>query len=140
MCYIGLEKTSTRCQSWEPDQPSFLPPNLREWLSEDYWACFLLDLVDHLDFSALAAVYENERGGRPPYDVRMMAMLLLYAFCVGAPASRRIERAAYESAPFRVLQADRCEELTIPHKKRRRGPRIYADETQFKRYGKKRWL
>ena len=97
--------TSTRYQPWEPDQPSFLPLNLREWLPEDHLVYFLLDLVDHLDFGALAAAYANEHGGRAPYDVRMMALLLLYAYCVGMPASRRIERATYDSVPFRVLTA-----------------------------------
>jgi hypothetical protein len=33
----------------------------------------------------------------------MMVVLLLYAYCVGIPSSRRIERAWWEDAPFRVL-------------------------------------
>jgi len=99
-------KTSTRYQPWEPDQPSFLPPNLREWLDEDHLVYFLLDLAEYLDFRAMAAAYANEHGGRAPYDVRMMGLLLLYGYCVGVPASRRIERATYESLPFRVLTAN----------------------------------
>lgn len=99
-------KTSTRFQPWEPDQPSFLPPNVREWLSEGHLVYFLLDLVDELDFGALVAAYANEHGGRAPYDVRMMALLLLYAYSEGVPASRRIERATYDSLPFRVLTAN----------------------------------
>ncbi|MCX7012411.1 MAG: transposase [Candidatus Sumerlaeota bacterium] len=99
-------KTSTRYQPWEPDQSTFLPPNPREWLPEDHLVYFLLDLVEELDLRAMAAAYSNEHGGRAPYDVRMMALLLLYAYCVGVPDSRRIERATYESLPFRVLTAD----------------------------------
>ena len=99
-------KSSTRFQPWEPDQPYLLPPNPRDWLPEGHLVYFLLDLVDELDLRALAAAYSNAQGGRAPYDVRMMALLLLYAYCVGVPASRRIERATYESLPFRVLTAD----------------------------------
>ncbi len=33
----------------------------------------------------------------------MMVVLLLYAYCVGIPSSRRIERACWEDAAFRVL-------------------------------------
>jgi transposase-like protein len=38
------------------------------------------------------------------------------------------------------LLADKCGKLTLLPKKRGRKPRILADETQFKRRGKKRWL
>jgi hypothetical protein len=33
----------------------------------------------------------------------MMVVLLLYSYCVGIPSSRRIERACWEDAAFRVL-------------------------------------
>jgi hypothetical protein len=36
----------------------------------------------------------------------MMTTLLIYAYCVGVVSSRKIERATYESIPFRVLTAD----------------------------------
>jgi hypothetical protein len=36
----------------------------------------------------------------------MMVKLLLYAYCVGKPSSRKIERATYEEVAFRVLAAD----------------------------------
>ena len=57
-------KTSTRFQPWQPDRPSFLPPNLREWLSEDHWVCFLLDRVNELDFAAVAAAYASRPSRR----------------------------------------------------------------------------
>ena len=37
------------------------------------------------------------------YDLRMMVLLLLSAYCVGIPSSRRIERACWKGAAFRVL-------------------------------------
>jgi hypothetical protein len=36
----------------------------------------------------------------------MMVKLLLYAYCIGKPSSRKIERATYEEVAFRVLAAD----------------------------------
>jgi hypothetical protein len=36
----------------------------------------------------------------------MMVALLLYAYCVGMPSSRKIEQATYHSVAFRVLTAD----------------------------------
>lgn len=38
------------------------------------------------------------------------------------------------------LLADRCAKTEIPRKERGRKPRIYADESQFKLRGKKRWF
>jgi hypothetical protein len=36
----------------------------------------------------------------------MMVKLLLYAYCVGKPSSRKIEKATWEELPFRVLSGD----------------------------------
>ena len=36
----------------------------------------------------------------------MMTKLLLYAYCIGVPSSRRIEKSTYEVIPFRVLSAN----------------------------------
>ena len=36
----------------------------------------------------------------------MMTKLLLYAYCIGVPSSRRIEKSTYDSIPFRVLAAN----------------------------------
>ena len=46
-----------------PEQDLLLPPSLREWLPEDHLAFFVSDLVDHLDLSAITAVYEHEERG-----------------------------------------------------------------------------
>ena len=36
----------------------------------------------------------------------MMVKLLVYAYCVGKPSSRKIERATHEEVAFRVLAGD----------------------------------
>ena len=40
------------------------------------------------------------------YHPLLLTRLLLYAYCVGQPSSRRIERASYDEIPFRYLAAN----------------------------------
>jgi len=89
---------------WNPEQTLLLPPSPVEWLPESHLVFFLLDLASELDLSAIVAVYESrDPRGVKAYDPRMMVVLLLYAYCVGIPSSRRIERACWEDGAFRVL-------------------------------------
>lgn len=88
-----------------PEQDLLLPPSLREWLPEDHLAFFVSDLVDHLDLSAITAVYEDEERGYPPYHPVMLTKVLVYAYCVGVFSSRKIQRRLVEDVAFRVLAA-----------------------------------
>ena len=63
-----------------PEEDLLLPPSLRDWLPEKHLAYFVSDVVDHLDLSAMDAVYGNEKRGQPPYDPQMMTKLLLYGY------------------------------------------------------------
>src|SRR5437867_5894211 len=91
---------------YDLDQRLLLPPDLREWLPDDHLALFVSDVVDGLDLSAILDTYESGDGrGQPPYHPAMMVKLLLYAYCIGRPSSRKIERATYEDVAFRVLAA-----------------------------------
>jgi transposase len=83
-----------------------LPPDMREWLPEAHLANFIIDVVAGLDLSAIINAYDASRGGQPPLDPRLMVGLLLYGYCVGTTSSRKIERATYDSVPFRVIAAD----------------------------------
>jgi transposase len=57
--------------------------------------------------SAIHAVYESKDDrGRAGYDPTMMVALLVYAYGVGKPSSRKVERATYEDVAFRVLAGD----------------------------------
>jgi transposase len=89
----------------EPDQLFLMPPSLREWLAEDHLAYFVSDLVDDLNLSEIEAVYEDEERGQPPYHPRMMVKVLIYAYCNGVFASRRIQKRLLEDVAFRVLAA-----------------------------------
>src|SRR3990167_1534129 len=88
-----------------PEQDLLLPPSLRDWLPEDHLAFFVSDLVDHMDLSAITAVYEEEERGYPPYHPVMLTKVLVYAYCVGVFSSRRIQRRLLEDIAFRVLAA-----------------------------------
>ena len=91
---------------YDPDQQLLLPQALQEWLPEDHLAYFVSDVVDQLDLSEITARYEAERRGGPPYHPRMMVKVLLYAYCVGVPSSRRIATRLHEDIAFRVLAAN----------------------------------
>jgi transposase len=89
---------------WNPEQTLLLPPSPVEWLPANRLVFFLLDLAAELDLSVIYAVYAaRDPRGVKAYEPRMMVVLLLYAYCVGIPSSRRIERACWEDAAFRVL-------------------------------------
>ena len=91
---------------YDPDQQLLLPQALQEWLPEDHLTYFISDVVDQLDLSEITARYEGERRGGPPYHPLMMVKVLLYAYCVGVPSSRRIAQRLHEDIAFRVLAAN----------------------------------
>lgn len=97
---------TTRFLRYEPGQLLLLPPDLGKWLEEGHLAYFILDVMGALDLSEIYGSYDGSRGGRPGFDPRLLAGLLVYGYCVGVTSSRKIEKATYESVPFRVLAAD----------------------------------
>lgn len=99
-------ETQGRFKPYEPHQLLLLPPNMNDWLPEDHLVYFLMDVVGQLDLSSIYRCYDGSKGGQPPFDPTMMVSLLLYAYCVGLPSSRKIEKATYEQVAFRILTAD----------------------------------
>lgn len=96
---------SKQYRPYEPDQRLLLPPNLDEWLPEDHMARFVRDVVGELDLGEITRYYEREDRGFPPYHPRMMTQVLFYAYVVGVPSSRKIERKLQEDVAFRFLAA-----------------------------------
>jgi len=90
---------------YDPEQMLFMPSSLQEWLPKDHLAYFISDVVEHLDLSAIMRRYEEEKG-YPPYHPVMMVKVLLYAYCIGVPSSRKIEKRLEEDIAFRVLAAN----------------------------------
>ena len=91
---------------YEPDQDFLMPASMRDWLPSDHLAYFISDVVDQLDLSAILGRYASEERGYPPYHPAMMVKVLLYAYCIGVPSSRKIEKRLCEDIAFRVLAAN----------------------------------
>jgi len=105
---------------YEPDQRLLLPPNLDEWLPEKHMARFVRDVVGELDLGQITRYYEREDRGFPPYHPRMMTQVLLYAYVVGVPSSRKVELKLQEDVAFRFLAAgNQPDFMTIAEFRRR---------------------
>lgn len=91
---------------YEPEQTFLMPASMKEWLPADHLAYFISDIADQLDLSEIMDCYTREERGYPPYHPRMMVKVLLYAYCVGVPSSRKIASRLEEDIAFRVLAAN----------------------------------
>jgi len=74
---------------------------LGDCLPPDHLARFIVDVIAQLDLSALYARY-RARGGAP-YAPELLFGLLAYGYATGIFSSRKLERATYETAPFRFI-------------------------------------
>ena len=74
---------------------------LGDCLPPDHLARFIVDTIAQLDLSAIYARY-GARGGLP-FAPELLFGLLVYGYATGVFSSRKIERATYESAPFRFI-------------------------------------
>jgi transposase len=78
---------------------------LGDCVPPDHLARFVVDTITQLDLSALYARY-GSRGGEP-YAPEPLLGLLFYGYATGVFSARKIERATYESAPFRFIAGNR---------------------------------
>src|ERR1039457_1216370 len=85
------------------DQELLLPPSLRDWVSEDHCAWFLLDSVKALELSAFYGAYRADGHGRAAYDPAMMVGLVLYAYATAQRSARGIERRCRDDVAYRVI-------------------------------------
>ena len=75
--------------------------SIREALSADHLARFVVDLVAQLD---LGRIYERFAPyGGVAYAPEVLLALLFYGYATGVFSSRKIEKATYESLPFRFV-------------------------------------
>jgi transposase len=72
-----------------------------ECLPPGHLARFIVAIIAMLDLSAIYAQYAP-RGGEP-YAPEIVLGLLFYGYATGVFSSRKIERATYESIPFRFI-------------------------------------
>ena len=74
---------------------------LGDCLPPDHLARFVVDTIAHLELSTIYARY-GARGGQP-YAPEILLALLFYGYATGTFSSRKIERATYETVPFRFI-------------------------------------
>ena len=87
-------------RAWKIDEPLLLPPVVQEFVAKDHLARFVLNLVrEEIELAEITASYDSDRG-QPPFDPVMMTALLLYSYCCGIYASRRIAKACRERVDF----------------------------------------
>ena len=89
------------------EQIFLMPPSMQDWLPEGHLAWFVLDVVGELDLEQFLVAYRADGRGGAAYDPSMILAIWLYAYCVGEPSSRRIERRCMEDVAFRVLAGNR---------------------------------
>ena len=78
-----------------------LTVSLREALPPNHLARFVADVLAQLALSSLYVRY-GTRGGEP-FAPEILLGLLFYGYATGVFSARRIEKATYESLPFRFL-------------------------------------
>jgi len=90
-------------RDWDIEQLMMFPPSVEDFVPQGHVAHFVRDTVSEaLDLSAIVDCYSEERG-YPPYHPVMMTALLLYAYCQGIYASRRIAKACRERVDFMAV-------------------------------------
>src|SRR6266545_2488781 len=74
---------------------------LGDCLPPDHLARFVVDTIAQLDLSAIYTRY-GPRGGQP-YAPEILLALLFYGYATCVFSTRKIERATYETVPFRFI-------------------------------------
>jgi len=86
------------------DQTLEVTVRLGESLPPEHLARFVVECVEQLDLSGLYARY-GTRGGAA-YAPEVLLSILFYGYATGVFSSRKMERATYESIPFRFVAGD----------------------------------
>lgn len=86
-------------------QGFLLPPSPSDWLPDNHLAWFVIDAVEQLDIETLLQKYRVCGKGEQAYPPRVMLALLIYAYCTGTFASRKIAAQIEDSVAFRVIAA-----------------------------------
>ena len=80
-----------------------LPPSLDDCLKEDHLACFIVEVIDQLDFSNLTRQYAG-RGSKAHHPAALLT-ILVYGYTIAVFSSRKLEQATDDSVAFRYLAA-----------------------------------
>ena len=88
----------------DSDTGFLMPPSADEWLAEKHLARFVVEVIASLDLRAMTGSY---RGcGEASYHPAVLLGILVYGYATGVFASRKLERASYDSVAFRFVAAN----------------------------------
>ena len=100
---------------------SLLPASVDDYVPEDHLACYIVDIVDSLDLTALADSYSGR--GKAAYHPSVMVALLFYSYASGVFSSRKIEEACRDRLSFRFVTGNLVPDHdTVASFRRRFGP------------------
>jgi len=94
------------------DQVFLLPPDMRDWLSQDHLVWFLLDVVEALDMSGFEATARLGGAGRRAYDPCTLLGVLLYGYANAQHSSRQLERLCEVDVAMRVMAGNEVPDHT----------------------------
>ena len=95
---------AARLVNIDRDTPLLLPPDLRQWVTEDHLVHDILDAVESLPLTTLRV---NECGtGSAQFPPRMILSLAIDCYATGTFRSRAIERATHTDVAVRLLTGD----------------------------------
>lgn len=90
-------------RSWNPREGAERAYVPQDVLPQDDLVFFIMDVIPTMGLGPFYRYYERELRGQPPFDVRMMVTLLVYAYSVGVFSSRKIAAACERNLAFRVI-------------------------------------
>jgi len=93
-----------RFQTVDRETPCLFPPSVQDWLPETHLARFVVEVVEGLALRDLVESYAGR--GSAAYPPQMLVSLLFYGYATGGFASRKLERATYDSVAFRFIAAN----------------------------------
>ncbi|MBV8576228.1 MAG: transposase [Acetobacteraceae bacterium] len=86
-------------------QTLLMPPDLTEWVPDDYVVWSIVGAVDQMDLGVFYGAYRANGQGRAAYEPSMMVALLMYSYARGNRSSRGIERACREDVTYKLITA-----------------------------------
>jgi len=108
-------------KTYDPGQPTFLPPSLDELLSSAHMVRFVNHVIDQMELEPILDTYQG--GGTSSYHPRMMLKILIFGYVERIHSCRAIAKAVREQVPFMWLAAGhRPDFRTINHFRKHRLP------------------
>jgi hypothetical protein len=83
----------------------FLPKDFQDYIPENHVARMVSRIIDSIDISDIVASYDYQ--GAPPYHLRMMLKVSVYAYIVWIRCSRKIDSLLHDSLVFIIWRGDK---------------------------------